>query len=110
MIRLVVLAMAVLAATVPGSLSNQNRDSVVGTWRLVSASASIAGGGRNDVPFGSSPKGVLTYTNEGRMTAMISHGGRKSLSSADRIAAPAEEGRGFRNIFFLRRAILTERR
>ena len=37
------------------------------------------------------PQGLLTYTADGRMMAIISHDGRKLLSVADRIAAPVEE-------------------
>jgi len=90
MVKTIIVAM-VLAAAVPEALSAQIRDSLVGTWRLVSTSASTATGGRNDDPFGSSPTGVLTYTREGRMSAMISYGGRKLLSGADRVSAPAHE-------------------
>jgi hypothetical protein len=64
---------------------------LVGTWKLVSASLSTEGGGRNDAPFGASPTGFLTYTQEGRMSAMISHDGRKPLSASDRSLAGAEE-------------------
>jgi hypothetical protein len=66
-------------------------DRLEGTWKLVSASSSTAGGERNDAPFGSSPAGFLTYTQDGRVTAMISYGGRKRLSSSDSLSAPAEE-------------------
>jgi Lipocalin-like domain len=64
---------------------------LTGTWRLVHASAVSSRGDRIDAPFGANPKGFLTYTREGRMSAMISHGARTPLSIADRIAAPAEE-------------------
>jgi hypothetical protein len=67
------------------------RDAILGTWKLVSASSSTDRGERNDTPFGPSPKGLLTYTQDGRMTAMISYGGRKRLSSSDSRSAPAEE-------------------
>jgi hypothetical protein len=66
-------------------------DRLVGTWKLVSASSSSASGERNDTPFGSSPAGLLTYTHDGRVTAMISYGGRKRLSSSDSLSAPVEE-------------------
>src|SRR5260370_34801592 len=69
----------------------QTHDRLVGTWKLVSVSSSTAGGERNDTPFGPSPAGFLTYTQDGRMTAMISYGGRKRLSSRDARSAPAEE-------------------
>ena len=63
----------------------------VGTWKLVSVSSSTVSGERNDTPFGPSPAGFLTYTRDGRMTAIISYGGRKQLSSSDSRSAPAEE-------------------
>src|ERR1700677_837846 len=66
-------------------------DTLVGTWKLVSASSSTASGERNDTPFGPSPSGFLTYTQDGRVTAMISYGGRKRLSSSDSRSVPAEE-------------------
>jgi lipocalin-like protein len=64
---------------------------IFGTWKLVSASTSAASGERNDAPFGPSPTGFLTYTQDGRMTAMISHGGRVRLSSNDSHSATVEE-------------------
>jgi Lipocalin-like domain len=65
--------------------------SIVGTWKLVSASLSTAGGQRNDAPFGPNPTGFLTYTPEGRMSAMISYSGRKPLSVGDLTLAAVEE-------------------
>jgi hypothetical protein len=64
---------------------------IVGTWKLVSASLSTAGGERNDAPFGPNPTGFLTYTPEGRMSAMISYSGRKPLSVGDLTLAAVEE-------------------
>jgi hypothetical protein len=69
----------------------QTHDRLIGTWKLVSVSSSTASGERNDTPFGPSPAGFLTYTHDGRMTAIISYGGRKRLSSSDSRSAPAEE-------------------
>ena len=54
------------------SRNEGGRDKLVGTWKLLSASLSTAGGERDDAPFGLSPTGFLTYTREGRMSAMIS--------------------------------------
>lgn len=56
------------------------KDKLVGAWRLVSASSTTSGGERNEAPYGSNPVGFLTYTGDGRVTAMISSDGRKSLS------------------------------
>src|SRR3989442_13503345 len=76
---------------VPAWAQAQTHDRLAGTWKLVSVSSSTAGGERNDTPFGPSPTGFLTYTQDGRMTAMISYGGPKRLSSSDARSAPAEE-------------------
>ena len=89
--RTVVLAALVASVALSSNLSAQSNVNVVGTWKLVSASASIANGGRNDAPFGPTPTGFLTYTPEGRMILIISYSGRKPLSGADRIASPVIE-------------------
>jgi len=88
--RSVILIIAAMIVAVQADLVTQNRDGLVGTWRLVSASASTADGRHLDAPFGSNPTGAITYTREGRMIAIISHSGRKPLSG-DRISSPAAE-------------------
>jgi Lipocalin-like domain len=88
--RIEVLALTLLVL-LAAALVTQGSDKLVGTWKLISASLSTAGGERNDAPFGTSPTGFLTYTREGRMSAMISHGGRKPLSVGDSSLAAAEE-------------------
>ena len=75
----------------PEGLHAQGSESLVGPWKLVSASSSSADGEKDGTPFGASPAGFLTYTAEGRMNVIISHGGRKRLSVADRMAASPEE-------------------
>jgi hypothetical protein len=65
-------------------------DQLVGTWRLVAASAT-SGSERNDAPFGPTPSGLITYTSDGRVMAIISHSDRKQLASGDRISASADE-------------------
>ncbi len=54
-------------------------DKLVGVWKLVSASSTTSTGERNETPYGPSPAGLLTYSGDGRVTAVISFGGRKSL-------------------------------
>jgi hypothetical protein len=54
-------------------------DQLVGTWKLVSASSTTSTGERSETPHGPNPVGLLTYTEDGRVAALISHGGRKSL-------------------------------
>jgi hypothetical protein len=53
---------------------------LVGAWKLVSASSTTSSGERSETPYGPSPVGFLTYTAEGRVTALISYGGRESLT------------------------------
>ena len=65
-------------------------DALVGTWRLSAASAS-AGDTKDSSPFGQSPSGLLIYTRDGTMAALISYDERKRFSVADWIAAPSDE-------------------
>ncbi len=53
---------------------------LMGTWKLVSASSTTAKGERNETPYGPSPVGFLTYTGDGRVSALISYGGRKPIA------------------------------
>jgi len=68
----------------------QARDALVGTWKLVSATETTGEGDVKDA-FGKNATGFLTYTADGRMTGIISHGGRKPLSAPDFAGAPAAE-------------------
>ncbi len=89
--RLVLFAVAVFSVASAGPDAAQAGPKVVGTWRLVAASSSAPGGEIDNNPYGSAPTGFLTYTADRRVTAIITHGGRKPLSIPDRIAAPPEE-------------------
>jgi Lipocalin-like domain len=64
-----------------------SNDKLIGTWKLVSASSATKTAQRLESPYGPNPAGVLTYTADGRVTALISYGGRKALS----VGAPLEE-------------------
>jgi len=66
-------------------------DRLVGTWKLVSASSAAASGEPTEPPYGMSPVGFLTYTEDGRVTALISYGGRKPLSSGTKPLVLLEE-------------------
>ena len=59
-------------------MGGKTNDKLVGTWKLVSASSTTSGGERDEAPYGASPAGLLTYA-DGRVTALISYDGRKSL-------------------------------
>ena len=62
-----------------------------GTWRLVSASSTDASGAQLELPYGANPAGFLTYTEDGRVTALISYSGRKPLSVGAKGSALLEE-------------------
>lgn len=57
----------------------QMNDKLVGAWNLVSASSTTSNGERNETPYGARPMGLLTYSGDGRVTAVISFDGRKPL-------------------------------
>lgn len=63
----------------------------MGTWKLVSASSATASGEQSDRPYGINPVGFLTYGEDGRVTALISYGGRKRLSIGAKPPALLEE-------------------
>jgi hypothetical protein len=46
---------------------------------------------KDSAPYGPSPAGIITYTGDGRVMAIISHSGRKPLVSGDRISASTDE-------------------
>jgi hypothetical protein len=69
------------------------QDDLVGTWQLVSASSTSTAGERDDTPFGANPSGFLNYTQNGRVTAVISYGGRKLLSG---FPSPQEQAEAFK--------------
>ncbi len=71
--------------------SEQSKNALVGTWKLVSVTKTTDKGEIIRNPFGLNPTGFLTYTAGGRMTAIITYEGRKPLSVNDYISAPAEE-------------------
>ena len=65
-------------------------DRLHGTWKLVSAvREEIPSGARTNL-FGEKPQGVLNYSPEGRMLALIAHGDRKAAASGRATAAEAE--------------------
>jgi hypothetical protein len=66
-------------------------DKLVGTWKLVSASSTASSGERIESPYGPGPTGFLTYGGDGRMTSLISYGGRKPLSFGGATRSPQEE-------------------
>src|ERR1035438_1035001 len=64
---------------------------LVGTWKLVSASSTTSTGEQSGRPYGSGPVGILTYTDNGRVSSVISYGVRKALSFGRDAAVTLEE-------------------
>jgi len=79
---------------IPPAASGHSNDKLVGTWKLVSASSTTSTGARSESPYGAQPAGFLTYTGDGRVSALISYDGRKSLSFGG--GSPEEQAEAFR--------------
>jgi hypothetical protein len=58
-------------------------DKLVGTWKLVSAASEKSAGESIESPYGANREDFLTHTTNGRVTVLISYGGRKPLSFGD---------------------------
>lgn len=69
----------------------QTNRSILGTWRLVSATSIPLKGPVDPYTFGKNPSGFMTFTSDGRMSLMMADDGRKPLSVLDRVSAPSEE-------------------
>ncbi len=94
--RTAILAMAEFIAMSAGLFVHTD-DILVVTWKLVSASSATTAGERGYSPYGPSPAGILTYTGDGRVSAMISYGGRKPLSlGGGALALQAEQAEAFK--------------
>jgi hypothetical protein len=91
-----ILAMAAFAfffAAVVG----QADDKLQGTWKLVAATSTTSSGEKSDPPYGPNPSGFLTYTGDGRVSALISYAGRKPMSfGAETPALQAEQAEAFK--------------
>ena len=85
-----VLCILVVVAALAPTAMGQKKDDLVGTWKLVSAWSTRPNGERVAL-YGEHPMGFLTYTREGRMTAILSDSERPRLSSEDRLAVPTAE-------------------
>ena len=79
----------------PDGVSANRTAELVGTWKLVSASSVTSNGQRNETPYGAGPTGFLTYFEDGRMTSMISYGGRKPLRAIPQVEEQAEAFKTF---------------
>ena len=79
---------------IPPAVSGHSIHKLVGTWKLVSASSTTLTGERSESPYGAHPAGFLTYTGDGRVSALISYDGRVSLSFGG--GSPEEQAEAFK--------------
>ena len=85
-----ILALALASTAAFSGGAAQSNKTLVGTWKLESATITTDKGEvRNS--WGEHPIGFLTYTEDGRMSAILTLDGRKPLSTSDFISAPANE-------------------
>src|ERR1700687_4650974 len=86
-----ILAVTALTVALPVVAMAQDKNSLVGTWSLVSVVSKSDKGDVNSTLYGARPKGFVTYTADGRMSVVLNEDGRKPLSVNDRVSAPMEE-------------------
>jgi hypothetical protein len=82
-------------STAVDSSSRTKAADLVGTWRLIAASGVTSKAERNEAPYGTGPTGLLTYFEDGRMTSLISYGGRKPLRAIPQVEEQAEAFKTF---------------
>jgi 3-hydroxybutyryl-CoA dehydrogenase len=76
------------------------RDTLVGTWKLVSFTAKIVGGDRVLYPMGEDAQGQLMYGADGAMSVYLTRPNRVVFASADPLAASeSERAAGFSEFF-----------
>ena len=68
---------------------------LVGTWSLVSVTATAADGTVDSEPYGSDPTGYLTYSSNGYMQVILSFSDRAMLSGHWRMSPPEERAAAF---------------
>ncbi len=76
------------AAAQYGTLTEQ----IVGTWALVS-NVNVKKDGATFEPFGSSPKGILTFDAKGHFSLILVRPGRPKFASNNRLQSTPEEDR-----------------
>ena len=87
--------MIALANLGSGQAISIQKETLVGTWKLVAASNVTDKGVVYEEAYGRNPIGFLTYTADGRMMALLTDGGRKRLSKYWRGASPEEKAEAF---------------
>jgi len=84
------LSAALILSAFPSTTIAQTKESLVGTWKLVSATNTNEKGEVED-RYGASPIGFLTYTADGRVSVFMADSERKPVSNYPPSAAEATD-------------------
>ena len=89
---LMIVAMA-LGVAVPGAVFAQHglKEQIVGTWTPVSQY--VDQDGKRLEPFGSNPKGIVVYDNNGRFVLVLQRASLPKFESSNRMAGSPEENK-----------------
>lgn len=60
-----------------------DRDKVVGTWKLISWEVEFQDSGKREPVYGAHPNGYIIFTSQGRMMALLEGEGRKTPQTDD---------------------------
>src|ERR1700749_1330323 len=69
------------------------KEQIVGAWTLVSVTSEMDDG-KTAEPFGSSPKGVIIFANDGQFSLFQSRAELPKIAANDRAKATPEEAQG----------------
>ena len=84
-------SLALAFATHAGSAFGQGSKELVGSWTLISAK--VEQRGQIVEPFGSSPKGILTFDRNGRFSMVVTRSDLPKIASNNRAAGTQEENK-----------------
>jgi hypothetical protein len=73
--RFVAICLALIC--VPSALA-QDRERILGTWKLETFDVEFQDSGERKTPFGANPNGYIIFTRGGRMMAVLTAEGRKA--------------------------------
>jgi Lipocalin-like domain len=84
------IALCLVLSGVAFAQQKSARDQIVGAWTLVSVTSEMDDGKKGE-PFGSSPKGVIIFSNDGHFSLFQSRAEIPKIAANDRSKATAEE-------------------
>ena len=81
MFRAVAFAMGALLLLITQSAIADDREKLIGTWKVVSYDNEFQDGSPRRAAYGQNPTGFLIFTAEGRMMAIVAGEGRKPATT-----------------------------